>query len=269
MKTSGLCRILIASATTLLVLAASGCATKKYVSKQIGIVDQRLSKNQTQNNEQFAKQHGEISYLNERVTTTDNKLSAVANTAEQANSTAGQAQQQAQTNATAIQAGTDQIEAHSAELVKLTNNFNYTLSESGNVTFRFNKWDLTADAKTALDIMIQKAMATPRSMIEVLGYTDDIGPASYNLTLSRRRAEAVARYLVKNNVPLKSISLIGLGEEQTPQLLADEVEGIRPNASKAELRGLARRVRIRLYVPGGSTSTAASAGADPSAQLQK
>src|SRR5579862_1880052 len=105
MKFSELCRILIPSATMLLVLAASGCATKKYVSKQIGIVDHRLSKNQTQTNEQLAKQHGEISYLNERVTTTDNKLSAVANTAEQANSTAGQAQQQAQTNATAIEAG--------------------------------------------------------------------------------------------------------------------------------------------------------------------
>src|SRR5579864_6870961 len=161
MKISGLCRILIASAMTLLVLAASGCATKKYVSKQIGIVDQRLSKNQTQTNEQFAKQHGEISYLNERVTTIDNKLSAVGNTADQANSTAAQAQQQAQTNATAIQAGADQIEAHTAELVKLTNNFNYTLADSGNVTFRFNKWDLTSDAKTALDAMIQKATATP------------------------------------------------------------------------------------------------------------
>ena len=269
MKFSELCRILIPSATMLLVLAASGCATKKYVSKQIGIVDHRLSKNQTQTNEQLAKQHGEISYLNERVTTTDNKLSAVANTAEQANSTAGQAQQQAQTNATAIEAGASQIEAHSAELVKLTNNFNYTLADTGNVMFRFNKWDLTSAAKTALDAMIQKATATPRSMIEVVGYTDDIGPASYNLTLSRRRAEAVARYLVQNNVPLKSISLIGLGEEQSPQLLADEVEGIRPNASKAELRGQARRVRIRLYTPGGTGSNTASAGADPSAVLQK
>ena len=267
MKLSRASRIGSAAAAILFVLAASGCATKKYVGQQIHVVDQRLTRVQTQTNEKMEKQQGEISYLNERVTTTDNKLSAVANTAQQATETAGQALQQAQTNTAAIQAGVSVIEAHTAQLTKLANDLNYTVVETGNVTFPFNKWELTPEAKTALDGMIQKAKATSRPVIEVLGYTDDIGPASYNLTLSRRRAEAVARYLVQNDVPLKSISLLGLGEEQTPQLLAAEVEAFQPNASKRELRGLARRVRIRLYAPGAG-DTAASASAD-SAQLQK
>ena len=227
MKISGLCRILIPSATMLLVLAASGCVTRKYVSKKIDVVDQRLSKLQTHTDAQFAKQQNEISYLNERTATTDNKLSTVASTADQANSTAGQALQQAQTNTTAIQSGAALIEAHSTELTNLKNNLDYTLAESVNVMFAFNKYDLTNEAKAALDSIIEKAKATPRSQIEVLGYTDDIGPSSYNLTLSRRRAEAVARYLVKSDTPLKNISLIGLGEEQTPQLLKAEVEGNR------------------------------------------
>ena len=268
MKFSRPIRVWIASAPILFLLAASGCATKKYVSKQINVVDQRLTKVQNQTHEKLEKQQGEISYLNERVTTTDNKLSAVASTAQQAQETSGQALQQAQTNAAAIQTNTSQIDAHSTELVKLANDFNYTVVESGNVTFRFNKWDLTPEAKAALDLMIQKAAAMPRPLIEVLGYTDDIGPTSYNLTLSRRRAEAVARYLVQNNIPLKSISLLGLGKEQTPQLLAAEVEAFDPNATKQQLRGLARRVRIRLYAPGANT-TAASSDAAASAQLQK
>jgi hypothetical protein len=58
--------------------------------------------------------------------------------------------------------------------------------------------------------------------------------------------------MVRQNVPLKSISTIGLGEEQTPEQLAAEVQAADPNASEKDLRGLARRVRIRLYVPGGS-----------------
>jgi outer membrane protein OmpA-like peptidoglycan-associated protein len=274
MKLSGLCRILIPSATILLVLAASGCATKRYVSKKIDVVDQRLSKLQAHTDQQFAKQHNEISYLNEQVTTTNNKLSTVAGTADQANSTAGQALQQAQSNTTAIQAGAALIEAHTTELTNLKNNLDYTLAESANVTFGFNKYDLTNEAKAALDSIIEKAKASPRSQIEVLGYTDDIGSASYNLTLSRRRAEAVARYLVKGDTPLKNISLIGLGEEQTPQLLKAEVEGIDPNATKSQLRGLARRVRIRLYVPGGTnlsaaaTPDAASPDTDASAQVK-
>ena len=250
-----------AAATILFALLASSCATKKYVGQQIHGVDQRLTQVQTQTNEKLEKQQGEISYLNERVITTDQKLSGVANAAQQANQTAGQALQQSQTNTAALQAGAAVLEAHSTALVKLANDFNYTLVESGNVTFRFNRWDLTPQAKAALDLIIQKAQATPRTLIEVLGYTDDIGPAAYNLTLSRRRAEAVARYLVQNDISLKSISLLGLGQEQTPQLLAAEVETLQPNASKQELRGLARRVRIRLYAP-GANATAATASAD-------
>jgi outer membrane protein OmpA-like peptidoglycan-associated protein len=267
MKMSGPNRVLIVAAAILLALAGSGCATKKYVAKQVSVVDQRLTKVQNQGKEILEKQQGEISYLNERVNTTDNKLAAVAGTAQQANETAGQALQQGQTNAAAIQTNTSQIDAHSTELVKLANDLNYTVVETGNITFRFNKWDLTNEAKAALDLMIQKATAMQRPLIEVVGYTDEIGPRSYNLTLSRRRADAVARYLVENNVPLKSISLIGLGKEQTPQLLAAEVEALNPNASKQELRGLARRVRIRLYAP-GANPTAAGASAD-AALLQK
>ena len=105
MKLSGLSRILDRFRAILLVLAGSGCATKKYVGKQVNVVDQRLTKVQAQTNEKLEKQQGEISYLNERVNTTDNKLTAVAGTAQQANETAGQALQQAQTNTAAIQAG--------------------------------------------------------------------------------------------------------------------------------------------------------------------
>jgi len=45
------------------------------------------------------------------------------------------------------------------------------------------------------------------------------------------------------------------------------VEAFNPNASKQERRGLARRVRIRLYAPGAG-SNVASASAD-AAQPQK
>jgi OOP family OmpA-OmpF porin len=268
MKTLELQRILVAATTGVLLLSASACATKKYVSKQIDGVNQRIGHAETQAKAVLAKQQRDISQLDERQATTENKLSVVDTTAQQANATAGQALQQAQTNASAIQSNTTDISAHSTQLVKLANEFNYSLLDTGNVTFAFNKWELSKDAQAALDQIIQKATGTPRPMIEVVGYTDEKGSKSYNLTLSRRRAEAVARYLVQNNVPLKSISLIGLGEEQTPALLAAEVQGIDPNASKKELRRLARRVRIRVYTPGAGSSESAS-GAPASAQIQK
>jgi outer membrane protein OmpA-like peptidoglycan-associated protein len=268
MKTFTPERVSIAATSIILLLAAVGCTTKKYVGKQIDSVNQRVAHVQAQTNEQLAKQQREISHLDERQTTTENKLATVAAATQQAGDTAGQALQQSQTNASAIQTNATDISAQSATLVKLENNFNYSLLESGNVTFGFNKWELSKDAKAALDLMVEKAAGSPRPMIEVVGYTDKVGSKSYNLTLSRRRADAVARYLVENKVPLKSISLIGLGEEQTPELLAAEVQGLDPNASPKELRGLARRVRIRLYVPGDGSSAAGSS-ASASGDIQK
>jgi hypothetical protein len=91
---------------------------------------------------------------------------------------------------------------------------------------------------------------------------------SYNLTLRRRCAEAVTRYRVLNNVPLKNTSLLALGKKRGPGCWQPKWKpSIPTNASKQELRGLARLVRIRLYAPGNKTAVSADAAA--SAQLQK
>lgn len=50
-----------------LLLAASGCATKKYVAKSVAPVNQRVDALQT-------KQASDISQVNERIDTTDLKL---------------------------------------------------------------------------------------------------------------------------------------------------------------------------------------------------
>jgi outer membrane protein OmpA-like peptidoglycan-associated protein len=259
----------------ILTLANYGCATRRYARKQADVVNQRVSEIQTQTNEQLAKHQGEISRLDERATTTENQLVAVSNTAQQASAQATQASAAAamassaaaQANNTAGQAlqasqGNDsKISAQSSMLLKLENAQNYTLAETGNVIFGFNKSDLSNDAKVALDLIAQKALAQPRTILEIVGFTDEVGSASYNLALSQKRAETVARYLVRQNVPLKNVTMIGLGEEQTPALLSAEVQGFDPNAGPAEIRSLARRVRIRLYTPGEGTTAAAGGGA--------
>ena len=92
----------------------------------------------------------------------------------------------------------------------------------------------------------------PRSVIELRGYTDKIGSVNYNLALSRRRAEAVARYLAEQNIPLRDINTIGLGIQDPPKSLTAGVELVPPNASPAEIRRLSRRVYIRVYAPATS-----------------
>jgi outer membrane protein OmpA-like peptidoglycan-associated protein len=238
----------IAAVPIILALAASGCATKKYVIAQVDGVNQRVAKNQTETNAQITalagKEQTDISRVEERITTTDNKLATVATTADLASASAAQANTAASQALQQAQAG---IHLNAEELAKVASLQNYSLSETGNVMFDVNRSELSDVATAGLDAMIQKAAGSPRIIFEVVGFTDKTGQKGYNLVLSQKRAEAVARYLVRQHVPMKDISLIGLGEEQTPEQLAAEVQGMDPNATDTVLRGLARRVRVRLY----------------------
>lgn len=235
---------------------SAGCATKKFAREQAHMVNQRLSQVEKKTNDQISylngKQQTDISQVNERISSTDLKVSEAMNAAQQAGSTASQAQQMAQDNQTKISANSTQI---STLTTGVANALNYQLVEKGDVTFGFNKSNLTPATKAALDSIIQKAQTLPRSVVELVGFTDRIGSPSYNLALSRRRAEAVQRYLVRKQVPLRSIHIVGLGEEAPPADLAAEAG---PNASKRELDRLARRVQIRVYGAGDITQGTAS-----------
>ena len=60
-------------------------------------------------------------------------------------------------------------------------------------------------------MVLSESQAAERE-ISVEGHTDSSGPASYNLELSRRRAEAVARELVLNGIRRERITAVGFGE---------------------------------------------------------
>ncbi len=65
-----------------------------------------------------------------------------------------------------------------------------------------------------LAALAQNLQQYPDSTIEVIGHTDNVGDAAYNLSLSRQRAAAVAAILVQNGVSPSRIVTIGRGEDQ-------------------------------------------------------
>lgn len=68
--------------------------------------------------------------------------------------------------------------------------------ESAFVYFDFDKTNLDAEAHKAIQIAAGKLKADPTLVVEVRGFTDNMGTDEYNMDLSQRRADVVKAELV-------------------------------------------------------------------------
>jgi outer membrane protein OmpA-like peptidoglycan-associated protein len=252
------------AAAAVLALATTGCATKKYVSQTVSPVEARttkLEKTSTEHGEAIAKLETGVSRASERAMSADSTAKEAAAAAAKANTQAEQAQNQANQAQTLARRGSDKADqALSAQKAMMNSLTNYKLISTEAIHFKLNSSELTPEDKTQLDSMIQKFDAAKNYAIQLEGFTDTTGPEQFNLELSRRRAEAVARYLALNGkIPLYRISILGFGE-------AD------PTADNSTLKGREQNRRVEvglleLSIPGagGSSANSASAGDPPTA----
>jgi outer membrane protein OmpA-like peptidoglycan-associated protein len=101
--------------------------------------------------------------------------------------------------------------------------------------FDFDSDRLRAESKTNLDNLAKSLSDFGDSKLLLVGHTDDVGTDTYNLDLSRRRAAAVADYLISRGVPAARIATSGRGE----------AEPIAPNDTDAD-RQKNRRVEVAI-----------------------
>ena len=81
------------------------------------------------------------------------------------------------------------------------------------VTFATNSANINAGFGATLDTVAQSLIKYPNSLIDVYGFTDTTGTASYNQDLSLRRAKAVADYLAERGVARGRMATQGFGEQ--------------------------------------------------------
>jgi len=106
------------------------------------------------------------------------------------------------------------------------------------VHFDLNKSTLTEEAKTVLKRSIQILKSNPKSKVRIAGYTSASGTEEYNQSLSERRANAVAEYLVNEGVIIADrLSTIGYGETEPAEYEAAPKE-LYSKAAKANMRVL-------------------------------
>jgi len=80
------------------------------------------------------------------------------------------------------------------------------------MTFDFNSATVRPGLYTEIDRVSSVMQRYPQTLIRVEGHTDNIGTESYNMDLSRRRAQAVSSLLVQRNISSHRIENIGFGE---------------------------------------------------------
>ena len=112
---------------------------------------------------------------------------------------------------------------------------NIRLVMPNNITFETDRHDLKNSFTQTLDSVVLVLNKYVDTSLVVEGHTDSTGAAEYNLELSKKRANAVANYLVAQNMDPVRVAVTGMGES-------------RPVASNAEPSGRAlnRRVELRI-----------------------
>jgi outer membrane protein OmpA-like peptidoglycan-associated protein len=105
----------------------------------------------------------------------------------------------------------------------------------GGPTFESGSAALTADAQARLSAIAAVLEEYAASLVVVHGHTDSSGNEALNLALSQRRADAVARYLLRQGVVAARLLAVGHGSS-------------RPVADNATPEGQQANRRIELEV---------------------
>ena len=112
---------------------------------------------------------------------------------------------------------------------------NLVLVMPGDVTFDTNQSSIQGRFHAVLDDVASVFNRYDQSLVDIIGHADSDGSDSYNLDLSRRRAESVAAYLNQRGVDANRIYYEGRGESQ-------------PIASNATADGKAQNRRVEILI---------------------
>ena len=102
--------------------------------------------------------------------------------------------------------------------------------------FETNSSTLKVEHFSALDSIMDFLLSHPSLDVKISGHTDNTGRESHNKTLSTKRAEVVAEYLIANGVSGGRVTFEGFGSSRP----------IAPNSTDAG-RNKNRRVELLIH----------------------
>ena len=175
------------SLAVVFAVAATGCATKGHVAKEVGAVNQKVDTLAT-----------EVEKTQERVKRSEVRIDETQAGVAEAKGSAQQAMSKA-------------VDAEKAAKGKLI----YTVTLSNDkVTFPISRSEVSDDAKKLIDEAIGPFKAENRGVFfEIEGHTDATGPDEFNQKLGEDRATAVRNYLHdQHGIALNRMQVISYGK---------------------------------------------------------
>ena len=124
--------------------------------------------------------------------------------------------------------------AHDIEVKRLKDE-SLKIDISSEVSFDFGSASLKAAFMPTLQKVSDILSRYPQTIIHVVGHTDSVGSESYNMELSRKRAQSVVDYFASQGVSPNRLITVGRGESQ-------------PRATNETEAGRQLNRRVELYV---------------------
>lgn len=110
----------------------------------------------------------------------------------------------------------------------------------------------SVNSKDSLDYLYQTLIENPNLVIELMAHTDTRGSASYNLTLSQKRAQSCVDYLIEKGIAPERLQAKGYGLS-SPIISDSEIKAMETEDEKEAAHQKNRRTTFRVlrddYVP--------------------
>lgn len=213
-------RTLVVCGLSMALVGGAGCATRGWVQEELAERDveitQRVASIEGTAAEARARREREQAERERRDQERADALAARMSAIEQALAEVRDTSRGARQRADEAVA---RAEAADSRLTRLWRNRHArNVVNSLNIQFRFDASALDDPSKSALHALVLEMRRHAELSVDLEGYADSTGSRDYNMRLSRRRVEAVQRYLEEQGVEPRRINAIARGPLTDPTL---------------------------------------------------
>jgi outer membrane protein OmpA-like peptidoglycan-associated protein len=124
-----------------------------------------------------------------------------------------------------MQALEEELRAFPIQVQRVSHNV-IVVDLGAEVLFDFDSTVIDTPSRVFLDRLARSLRRYPDIGLRVIGHADGVGSEQYNIRLSRRRAEAVAKYLKQRDVRGLWVQVEGRGSSEPALQAADRADSI-------------------------------------------